>query len=53
MQAQAHRDELAVYDELVRVVHEPHVAATLRLGTAYERAAVAFWESLADDGHRP
>ena len=26
------------------------VAATLRLGTAYERAALAFWEGLADDG---
>lgn len=48
-QAQAHRDKLAVYDGLVRVVDEPHVAATLRLGTAYERAAVTFWESLAND----
>ncbi len=48
-QAQAHRDTLALYDELAQVVDEPHVAATLRLGTAYERAAVAFWDNLADD----
>ena len=47
-QAQAHRAKLALYDDLVQVVDEPHVAATLRLGTAYERAAVAFWESLAE-----
>ena len=52
-QAQAHRDKLALYADLVQVVEEPHVAATLRLGTAYERAAVAFWESLADDRSRP
>ena len=45
-QAQAHRDKLALYDDLAQVVDEPHVAATLRLGTAYERAAVAFWDSL-------
>ena len=49
-QAGAHREALALYEDLVRVVDEPHVAATLRLGTAYERAAVAFWESLADGG---
>ena len=49
-QARAHRRTLALYEDLVRVVDEPHVAATLRLGTAYERAAVAFWDSLADDG---
>jgi PadR family transcriptional regulator AphA len=47
-QAQAHREKLALYGELVEVVDEPHVAATLRLGTAYERAAVAFWDSLAN-----
>ena len=38
----------------MEVVDEPHVAATLRLGLAYERAAVAFWDSLSDggaDGH--
>ena len=45
-QAQAHRAKLALYDDLVQVVAEPHVAATLRLGTAYERAALAFWEGL-------
>jgi DNA-binding PadR family transcriptional regulator/predicted enzyme related to lactoylglutathione lyase len=45
-QAQSHREKLAVYDDLVQVVDEPHVAATLRLGTAYERAALAFWERL-------
>jgi PadR family transcriptional regulator, regulatory protein AphA len=49
-QARAHREKLALYEDLVRVVDEPHVAATLRLGTAYERAAVDFWASLADDG---
>jgi PadR family transcriptional regulator, regulatory protein AphA len=46
-QAQAHRATLALYEELVRVVDEPHVAATLRLGTAYERAAAGFWQGLA------
>ena len=49
-QARAHRRTLALYEDLVQLVDEPHVAATLRLGTAYERAAVAFWDSLAD-GH--
>jgi DNA-binding PadR family transcriptional regulator/predicted enzyme related to lactoylglutathione lyase len=49
-QAQAHRDKLALYEDLVEVVDEPHVAATLRLGLAYERAAVAFWDSLAEPG---
>ncbi len=46
-QAQAHRAKLALYEDLVRIVDEPHVAATLRLGTAYERAAIAFWEGVA------
>lgn len=48
-QAQAHREKLAVYEDLVGAVAEPHVAATLRLGTAYERAAVAFWDGVAGD----
>jgi PadR family transcriptional regulator, regulatory protein AphA len=47
-QAVAHRAKLALYEELTAVVDEPHVAATLRLGTAYERAAIAFWDSLAE-----
>ena len=46
-QARAHHEKLAVYDELVPVVDETHVAATLRLGRAYERAAAAFWDELA------
>lgn len=48
-QAAAHRAKLALYGELMQVVEEPHVAATLRLGTAYERAAVAFWDGLAGE----
>jgi DNA-binding PadR family transcriptional regulator/catechol 2,3-dioxygenase-like lactoylglutathione lyase family enzyme len=47
VQAEGHRSRLALYRDLVDVVHEPHVAATLRLGTAYEGAAAAFWDALA------
>ena len=46
-QAQTHRDKLALYEDLQRLDQEPHVAATLRLGVAYEAAAVAFWDSVA------
>ena len=46
-QAQAHRDKLVLYEDLQRRGAEPHVAATLRLGVAYEAAAVAFWDSIA------
>lgn len=47
-QAQAHRRQLAFYEELGAVPDmEPHQAATLRLGLVYERAAVAFWDDVA------
>lgn len=46
-QAQTHRDQLAAYQDLQQLDLEPHVAATLRLGVAYEQAAIAFWESVA------
>ena len=46
-QAAAHRAKLAVYEQLQQAALEPHVAATLRLGMTYERAAVAFWEEVA------
>jgi len=46
-QAQAHRDKLAVYEQLQGAGDDPHVAATLRLGMTYERAAVAFWDEVA------
>lgn len=47
-QAAAHRRQLAVYEELAAVAGiEPHQRATLRLGLAYERAAVAFWDDVA------
>ena len=49
-QVEAHRAQLALYGELCTVVEEPHVAATLRLGVAYEQAAVAFWTSVAELG---
>lgn len=47
-QTQTHREKLALYRDLQALDLEPHVAATLRLGVAYEEAAVAFWESVAD-----
>ena len=47
-QAQTHRDKLATYEQLQALDLEPHVAATLRLGVAYEQAAVAFWDSVAE-----
>lgn len=46
-QAQAHRDKLAAYERLRGGGPDPHVAATLRLGMTYERAAVAFWDEVA------
>jgi PadR family transcriptional regulator AphA len=47
-QAASHRRQLAVYEQLA--AHEgmePHQRAPLRLGLAYERAAVAFWDEVA------
>jgi PadR family transcriptional regulator, regulatory protein AphA len=50
-QAAAHAAQLQVYKDLQQLEGmEPHVAATLRLGAAYESGAVAFWESLAAEG---
>ena len=47
-QVAAHRRQLEVYQQLQEVDLEAHVAATLRLGVAYEEAAVAFWSSVAE-----
>ncbi len=47
-QVGAHAAQLALYEQLTEVVEDPHVAATLRLGVAYEQAAVAFWSSVAE-----
>jgi DNA-binding PadR family transcriptional regulator len=47
-QAEVHRSQLAVYVGLQGGT-DPHVEATLRLGLAYEKAAVAFWESVAEE----
>ena len=49
-QARAHREKLAAYEALRGGGPDPHVAATLRLGMAYERAAVAFWDEVAEGG---
>lgn len=46
-QVDAHAAQLALYRSLTEVVEDPHVAATLRLGVAYETAAVEFWSSVA------
>lgn len=45
--ADGHRAKLALYEELAAAGLEPHVAATLRLGIAYEQAAIAFWDDVA------
>jgi PadR family transcriptional regulator, regulatory protein AphA len=48
-QLAAHREKAAVYDGLAAVDGlDPHVAATLRFGRAYEAAAIAFWTSVAE-----
>lgn len=52
-EAQTHRDKLETYRSLQELDLEPHVAATLRLGLAYEQAAVAFWEAVAETGVSP
>ena len=46
----AHRAQLAEYESIEPRVRDPHQLATLRLGLALEKAAVAFWEELARDG---
>lgn len=49
-QAASHRRQLAVYEELsAHEGMERHQQATLRLGTAYEQAAIAFWDQVAVD----
>jgi PadR family transcriptional regulator, regulatory protein AphA len=47
-QGEVHRQQLATYRELQQVDMDAHVLATLRLGVAYEKAAVAFWDSVAE-----
>lgn len=50
--ADAHRERLAVYEQIDAVLRPAGVAArhehaTVRLGLAYERAAVQFWADIA------
>ena len=52
-QAASHRRQLAVYEQLsAHEGMEPHQAATLRLGTAYEQSAIAFWDDAAAEAER-
>lgn len=46
-QRDAHRERLRLYESLDVVGAQGPAAATLGLGLAWERAATAFWESLA------
>ena len=51
-QHEAHERKLAIYQRLdAELPKRPdgHPQATLRLGLAYERAAVAFWRSVAEE----
>jgi len=49
-QSASHRRQLAVYEELsAHAGMERHQAATLRLGTAYEQSAIAFWDAVATE----
>ncbi len=49
-QVATHVTCLATFEELAALDLDPHVRATLRLGIAYEQAAVAFWKSVAQSG---
>lgn len=50
-QAAGHRRQLAVFEQLAGHEAMPaHQRATLRLGLAYEQAAVAFWDEVAASG---
>jgi DNA-binding PadR family transcriptional regulator len=52
-QAASHRRQVLRYEELAsHQGMEAHQRATLRLGLAYERAAVAFWDEMAGDPGR-
>lgn len=47
-QAASHRRQLAVFEQLAALEGmDRHQRATLSLGLAYEQAAVAFWDSVA------
>ena len=46
----AHRARLAEYEAIEPDVRDEHQLATLRMGLAFERAAVTFWEELAGPG---
>lgn len=50
-QEQSHRDKLATYEELERVVPEEaaFARATLRAGLAFERAFIEFWSEIASN----
>ncbi|MDP9101955.1 MAG: PadR family transcriptional regulator [Actinomycetota bacterium] len=47
-QVAAHEERLATFRDLAGHDMDRHVQATLRLGIAYEEAAVAFWRSVED-----
>lgn len=47
-QYEAHSQRLAFYEELATVAPENATGASLGLGLAWERAASAFWRSIAD-----
>lgn len=48
-QASGHRRHLATFEELATLEGmDRHQRATLTLGLAYERAAVAFWDAVAE-----
>lgn len=52
-QAASHVRQVLRYEELAsHEGMERHQRATLRLGLAYERAAVAFWDEVADDAEK-
>jgi DNA-binding PadR family transcriptional regulator len=51
-QRDAHRERLLTYEGLAENAPPSHPAAALKLGLAYERAALAFWESIAAEPPR-
>jgi PadR family transcriptional regulator AphA len=52
-QRDAHQERLDVYVGFESQGTDTPAGATLRLGLAYERAAVAFWQSVAEKPPRP
>lgn len=46
-QLAAHAERLRAYESYARMPLDPYLRATLDLGLRYERAALAFWDTLA------